>query len=156
MDEAQIQARAGEIIAEFAQINDSVALYRHLISAGDTLSVVDDTLRCEDNRVPGCEYGMWIRARYDRRANRLWFEVDSDARITLGMVALILRVLNGQPPEVVVEADLGFLNDIGLRTHLSVRRRTGLDGMIHRIRRSAREVMDEADNLSATDERETR
>lgn len=133
-----IQEREKAIVAEFDALEDWVARYRHLVALGDAMA--DGTgVRTEAHAIPGCEYDVWIRAEYDAEADALFFRADSDAKITRGIAALILRVLDGQPPSVVVKAELGFLEDIGLRSHLSARRNTGLEAMVHWIRERARE-----------------
>jgi cysteine desulfuration protein SufE len=134
-----MQERAAEIVAEFSELEDWVARYRHLVALGEAM-VADGEVRAEAYAIPGCEYDVWIRAAYDAEAGVLHFQADSDAKITRGIAALILRVVNGQPPAAVASADLAFLDAIGLRGHLSARRATGLDAMVHWIRTRAREV----------------
>ncbi len=137
-----IEERAEGIVAEFSGLEDWVARYRHLVALGEGMPGSDGSLRREEHAIPGCEYAVWIRAEYDTGAGVLRFEADSDAKVTRGIAALILRVVNGQPPSVVESADLGFLDAIGLRAHLSARRSTGLDAMVHWIRKRAREAGD--------------
>lgn len=135
-----MEERAESIVAEFSGLEDWVARYRHLVSLGESMPGSDGSLRSEEYAIPGCEYAVWIRAEYDAAVGVLHFEADSDAKITRGIAALILRVVNGQPPSAVASAELGFLDAIGLRAHLSARRSTGLDAMVHWIRRRAREA----------------
>jgi cysteine desulfuration protein SufE len=142
MTASTIQERGEAIVAEFSRLEDWVARYRHLVALGEAMPGSDGSLRCEEHAIPGCEYAVWIRAEYDAVAGVLRFQADSDAKITRGIAALILRVVNGQPPSAVESAELGFLDAIGLRGHLSARRSTGLDAMVHWIRRRAREAGD--------------
>ncbi len=132
--------RAAEIVAEFSEMEDWVARYRHLVELGEAMAEANGEVRAEAHAIPGCEYDVWIRAEYDAAVDVLRFEADSDAKITRGIAALILRVVNGQPPEAVEAAELEFLDAIGLRGHLSARRATGLDAMVHWIRTWAREA----------------
>ena len=140
-----IADRTEAIVEEFSRLDDSVARYRWLVELGDAMADAGAGIRSEANAIPGCEYDVWIRADYDAEADVLRLQADSDARITRGIAALIVRVLDGQPPAVVESADLGFLDDMGLRAHLSARRSTGLDAMVHWVKRRARECRNGAD-----------
>lgn len=134
-----IQERAEGIVREFSDLEDWVARYRHLVALGAAIPEVGNGMRTEEHAIPGCEYDLWLRAEYDPDGDALYFEADSDAKITRGIAALIIRVLNGQSPAAVEAAELEFLDTIGLRGHLSARRSTGLAAMIHWIKRRARE-----------------
>jgi cysteine desulfuration protein SufE len=140
-----IQDRAEGIIREFSALEDWVARYRHLVALGEAIPAVGDGMRTEEHAIPGCEYDLWVRAEYDPERDAFYFEADSDAKITRGIAALILRVLNGQPAAAVEAAEFEFLDTIGLRGHLSARRSTGLEAMIHWIKRRARECRNGAD-----------
>ncbi|MDX1673715.1 MAG: SufE family protein [Longimicrobiales bacterium] len=145
MGTGTIEERAEAVVAEFSELEDWVARYRHLVQLGDAMVASDPDLRVESHAIPGCEYDVWIRADYDPAAHRLLLQADSDAKITRGIAALIVRVLDGQSPEAVESAELEFLTTIGLRSHLSARRSTGLDAMVHWIKRRARECRNGAD-----------
>lgn len=120
-------------------MDDWVARYRHLVALGEAMPRVAAGVRTEEHAIPGCEYDLWLRAEYDPEGEALYFEADSDAKITRGIAALVIRVLNGQSPSAVEAAEFGFLDTIGLRGHLSARRNTGLAAMIHWMKRRARE-----------------
>lgn len=132
-----IEERAAGIVAEFAALEDWVARYRHLVALGEAM-VAGEGVRSEAHAIPGCEYDVWIRADYDPSSHTVQLTADSDAKITRGIAALIVRVLDGQPPEAVASAELEFLDTIGLRGHLSARRSTGLEAMVHWVRERAR------------------
>ncbi|MFW6206062.1 MAG: SufE family protein [Gemmatimonadota bacterium] len=138
MSRTSIRERAEAVVAEFAALDDWVERYRHLVALGDAMARSGDGIRTAEHAIPGCEYDVWVRADYDACEGVLRLEADSDAKITRGIAALIVRVLDGQPPAVVASAELDFLDTIGLRAHLSARRATGLDAMVHWIRRRAR------------------
>ena len=126
-----------EIIDEMSGLEDSLARYEYLIAQGDALPAADGDLRSEKHAVPGCQVSVWIRA--ELQGGRLHLSGDSDARINRGMVALLLRVLDGRTPAEIAAADLFFLDRTGLRTHLSPARANGLAAMVRRIRRCAEE-----------------
>jgi cysteine desulfuration protein SufE len=124
-----------EIIAEMSGLEDWLAKYEYLVGLGRDLPVPDDGMRTDEYAVPGCQSRVWIRA--DLVDGRLCLAADSDAMITRGIIALILRVLDRHPPRDVMEADLYFLDRTGLRTHLSPSRANGLGAMLKRIRSHA-------------------
>lgn len=125
---------AARIVEEFSKLDDWLERYRYLVALGEAMPRLPEEERTEDDGIPGCQYNVWIRVEHDRERDVLRLRADSDARITRGLAALILRVLDGQPPEAVAEADFGFLNAMGLDAHLSAQRSNGLAGMIHHIR----------------------
>lgn len=130
LDEAQ-----DEIIEEMCGLDDTMARYEYLVGQARAL-VSPDGVRLEEHLVPGCQSRVWIRADVDD--GRLCLSADSDAMITRGIIALLLRVLNGRPPAEVAHADLYFLDDTGLATHLSPSRANGLAAVVERIREFAR------------------
>jgi cysteine desulfuration protein SufE len=134
-----IDAVQAEIVREMATLGDAMARYEYLIAQGDSLPAPDAGLRTEAHAVPGCQVGVWIRA--DLVDGRLRLSADSDARINRGMVALLLRVLDGRTPAEILAAELFFLDRTGLSTHLSPARANGLAAMVQRIRGRARECV---------------
>ncbi len=120
------------IVAEMAGLEDALARYQYLVAQGDALPPAAAGLRAERYAVPGCQVSVWIRA--EQVDGRLRLTGDSDARINRGMVALLLRVLDGRTPAEVLAADLAFLDRTGLRTQLSPARANGLAAMVRRIR----------------------
>lgn len=137
-----VQERARRVIDEFSELDDSIARYRHLVALGEAMPRLDVSERTDENRLPGCQFGLWVRSDYDAGRDVLRFRADSDAKITRGLAALILQVLDGQPPRAIVAAELDFLDTIGLRTHLSSKRNNGLSAMIHEMKARARDHVD--------------
>lgn len=133
-----ISDRAQQIVDEFALFNDWMGRYEHLMELGDDIPLLDDDHKTDDNYVHGCQSDVWIRADYDEDDEVLRFEGDSNAKITKGLAALVIRVLNEQPPEAVEEASFDFLDDIGLQDNLSSQRNNGLQAMIEQMRERAR------------------
>lgn len=134
-----IEGRARRVVEEFSALEDWVERYRYLVSLGDRSPPLPEEDRTEDTRLPGCQYGLWIRTDYDRDRGVMRFRAHSDARIVRGLAALVIRVLDDLPPAAIADAELGFLDDIGLRAHLSAQRNTGLSAMIHEMKTRARE-----------------
>lgn len=130
----QVQAR---LIEEMSGLVDPLDFYEYLIAQGDALPGADGDLRTEKHAIPGCQVSVWIMA--DVVDGRLRLRGDSDARINRGIVALLLRVLDGRPPAEVLTADLFFLDRTRLRTYLSPARANGLAAMLRRIRACAQE-----------------
>jgi cysteine desulfuration protein SufE len=141
-----VASRARRIIEEFAGLADPMDRYRRLVVLGEAMPPLPDRDRTDENRLPGCQYAVWIRSTYDPDANVLWFLADSDARITRGLAALIINVVDGLAPSDIVAADLGFLDTIGLRDQLSVHRGNGLAALIEEIRRRARAHLPDPDS----------
>jgi cysteine desulfuration protein SufE len=139
MGEPSLSLRAEAIVRDFLKLEDQVARYRHLVAMGEAMPRIAPEERRKEDYIPGCVYDIWIQAEYDPDRGVLHFRADSDAKITRGLAALILKVLDGQPPRVIAEADLAFLERIGLRSHLSVQRGNGLAAMVEQIRGRARE-----------------
>lgn len=128
----------GEIVAEMASLDGPLSKYEYLVRLGRELDAGDGSLRQARYAVPGCQARVWIRtALVD---GRLRIEADAEAMITRGMVALLLRVLDGRTPAEVAGAELSFLDDTGLRSHLSPSRANGLAEMVRRIRELARDA----------------
>jgi cysteine desulfuration protein SufE len=127
-----------EIIVEMSALANRIAKYEYLVGLGRALRVPDNGIRSDEFAVPGCQSSVWIRT--ELRDGRLRIAADSDTMITRGIIALLLRVLDGRPPAEIVEAELYFLDDTGLSMHLSPARAEGLTAMVRRIRASAEEA----------------
>jgi len=132
-----MQARAREVEREFAGLEDSIARYRYLVELGERMPRLSEAEKSDETRLPGCQFGLWILTDYDAERDVLRFRVDSDARISRGLAALLVRVLDGQPPAAIADASLDFMDTIGLRGHLSANRTNGLSAMIEEIRARA-------------------
>lgn len=126
-----------EIIREMSGLHDPLARYEYLVAQGDALPAPDRELRTDPYAIPGCLVSVWIRAQLE--GGRLHLTGDSDGRINRGIVALLLRVLDGRTPAEILAAELLVLDRTGLRAELSPVRANGLAAMVQRIRQYARE-----------------
>lgn len=125
-----------EIIEEFELFGDDwESKYEHIIDLGKSLPLIDSKLKTEDKIIKGCQSQVWLNA--EQKDGKIVFTADSDAIITKGMVALLVRVLSNQRPEDIVKADLDFINKIGLKEHLSPTRANGLVSMINQMKQEA-------------------
>lgn len=121
-----------EIIAEMAGLEDGLATYEYLVRLGKGHPRDEDGLRSDRYSVSGCQSRVWIRT--ELRDGTVRILADSDATITRGIIALLLRVLDGRSPAQIVESDLYFLDRTGLSHHLSPARSNGLHAIVRRIR----------------------
>jgi len=121
-----------EIIAEFEQFGDWMEKYNYLIEISKDLEPLDTKFKTPDNVIHGCQSRVWLVA--DIQDDKLVFKADSDAIITKGIIALLIKVLSGQKPEVVMNADLYFIDQIGLRQNLSPTRSNGLLSMVKQMK----------------------
>jgi len=129
--------RAQKIVDEFSLFSDWMNRYQYLIEMGDDIPLLPDDMKSDEYYVHGCQSDVWIRARYDEDEQVLRFQGDSNAKITKGLAALIIRVVDEQPPGAVAEASFDFLDDIGLHDHLSSQRNNGLEAMIDQMKKRA-------------------
>jgi cysteine desulfuration protein SufE len=127
-----IEAIQDEVIEEFSFFTDWMEKYEHIITYGKSLDAMDSSLKTEDNLVRGCQSQVWLHA--EMRDGLLWFTADSDAIITKGLVGLMVRVLSGHKPEEIAHADLRFVDELGLKEHLSPNRANGLVSMIKKMK----------------------
>ena len=121
-----------EVIEEFADFTDWMDKYQLLIDLGNGQQPLDDKYKTEDNLIDGCQSRVWLQADY--RDGRIYFTAESDALIVKGIIALLIRVLSGHTPQEIIDADLYFIDRIGLKEHLSPTRSNGLLAMIKQIR----------------------
>jgi len=127
-----------EIIQEFAGL-DWFDKYELLIESARNIDYMDKKFRTEENSISGCQSKVWIRSYIDD--GKLVFELDSDAMITKGIMSLLLRVFNNRYPEDILNTDLYFIDDIGLKSNLSPARSNGLQAIINRIREIGEEAV---------------
>lgn len=121
-----------EVIEEFADFTDWMDKYQLLIDLGNDLQQLDDKYKTEDNLIDGCQSRVWLQADYvDGKIN---FTAESDALIVKGIIALLIRVLSGHTPQEILDADLYFIERIGLKDHLSPTRSNGLLAMVKQIK----------------------
>ena len=117
-----------EIIEEFALFDEWMDKYEHLISLGKDLPVIDEANKTEENLIKGCQSRVWLHAKLINE--KVVFTADSDAIITKGIVALMVRVFSNQTPEAIATSDVSFIDEIGLKEHLSPTRSNGLLAMV--------------------------
>ncbi|MBT3301388.1 MAG: SufE family protein [Bacteroidetes bacterium] len=122
-----------EVIEEFAMFDDWMDRYDHLIEQGKSLIPMDIKHKNDSNLIKGCQSQVWLHAYLDNNGN-LIFEADSDAIITKGLIALLIRVFSGNKPSEVEEASVNFLDQIGLKEQLSPTRSNGLFSMIKQMK----------------------
>jgi cysteine desulfuration protein SufE len=125
-----------EIIDEFELFGDDwEGKYEHLIELGKSLPKIEESLKTEDRIIKGCQSKVWLHS--EKKDGEIVYTADSDAIITKGMVALMVRVLSHQKPQDIVNANLDFINKIGLTEHLSPTRANGLVSMIKQMKLDA-------------------
>lgn len=127
-----IEAKGHEIVTEFSLFADWLEKYNYLIEMGKDLPMIDPKYKIKNNLITGCQSSVWLQAEY--KDGRVWFTADSDAVITKGIVNLLIRVLSGNTPDEIINANLGFIDDIGLKEHLSPTRSNGLVSMIKQMK----------------------
>tara|TARA_B100000678_G_scaffold262404_1_gene244520 strand:+ start:5465 stop:5836 length:372 start_codon:yes stop_codon:yes gene_type:complete len=112
--------------------NDWTEKYEYIIDLGKSLPIINDTFKTSANTIKGCQSKVWLYAEYIN--NKLIFTADSDAIITKGIVAVLIRVFSNQSPKDIVDAKTDFIEEIGLKQHLSQTRANGLSSMIKQIK----------------------
>ncbi|MBQ3691622.1 MAG: SufE family protein [Bacteroidales bacterium] len=122
-----------EIIEEFSVYDEWLDKYEYLIELGNSLDIIDEGQKTPDNIIQGCQSRVWLDAKMDSDGT-LNFKADSDAIITKGIIALLIRVFNHQKPQDIIDAQLYFIDEIGLSANLSPTRANGLLAMIKQIR----------------------
>jgi len=120
-----------EVIEEFEGFSDWMDRYQLLIDLGNELEALPEQYKTEENLIDGCQSRVWIQC--DNEDGELVFRTDSDALIVKGIIALLIRVINDHTPQEILDAKLHFIDDIGLREHLSPTRSNGLLAMIKQI-----------------------
>jgi cysteine desulfuration protein SufE len=121
-----------DIIAEFSVYEDWMDKYAYLIEMGNNLAPMDQQYKTDQNLIRGCQSQVWLNAELNE--GTLFFQGESDALIVKGLVALLLRVVNGQPIKEIMDADFYFIDQIGLKEHLSPTRSNGLLSMVKQIK----------------------
>lgn len=127
-----INEKQDEIIEEFAAFDDWMDKYALLIDTGNALPKLDDKYKTESNLIEGCQSRVWLQADYED--GRIVFRGESDAVIVKGIVSLLVSVLSGHTPQEILDADLYFIDRIGLKEHLSPTRSNGLVSMVKQMR----------------------
>ncbi|WP_456422190.1 SufE family protein [Lutibacter sp.] len=121
-----------EIIDEFSMFEDWMERYEYIIDLGKSLPLIDEAYKLDENLITGCQSKVWLHSEV--KGDKINFTADSDAILTKGIVAILLRVFNNQKPADILNADLFFIDKIGLKEHLSPTRANGLVSMIKQIK----------------------
>ncbi len=127
-----IQTEQQKIIDEFSSLSDWTERYKHIIGLGRDLKALDDQYKVEENLVRGCQSQVWLHTYTEDE--KVIYEADSDAAITKGLVALMVRFYSGRSPEQIIETDPVFIKKIGMQEHLSPTRSNGLASMIKQMK----------------------
>jgi len=127
-----INERQDEIIASFQDFDDWMDKYQLIIDLGNEQESLDEKYKTESNLIDGCQSRVWLQADY--ADGHLHFQAESDALIVKGIVALLIRVLDGATPQEILDADLYFIERIGLKEHLSPTRSNGLLAMVRKMK----------------------
>jgi cysteine desulfuration protein SufE len=127
-----INEKQDAIIEDFEFFGDWMEKYEHIIQLGKDLPVIEDQYKTEDNLIRGCQSKVWLNAEY--KEGLLFFYADSDALITKGLVSMVVNVLSGHRPQQIVDAEIYFIDKIGLKNHLSPTRSNGLLSMLKQIK----------------------
>src|SRR5882757_2008175 len=127
-----IKEQQDEIIADFELFGDWMDKYEYIIQLGKDLPLIDPQYKVDENLIRGCQSRVWLYADY--KDGKMLFTADSDAVITKGLVSLVILVLSGHSPKEIVDADLYFIDAIGLSSHLSPTRSNGLLSMVKQIK----------------------
>ena len=129
---ATINEIQDEIIEEFAGFDDWMDKYQLLIDLGNEQEPLDEQYKTESNLIDGCQSRVWLQADYED--GFIKFSAESDALIVKGIVSLLIRVLSGHTPQEILDAELYFIDEIGLKEHLSPTRSNGLLAMVKQMR----------------------
>jgi cysteine desulfuration protein SufE len=127
-----IQEIQAEIIDEFSMFDDWMQRYEIIIDLGKSLPLIEEQYKTEDNIIQGCQSKVWVHG--ELADDNIVFTADSDAILTKGIIAILIRVFSNQKPADILEANTDFIDDIGLKEHLSPTRANGLVSMIKQIK----------------------
>jgi len=127
-----IETIKAELIDEFSMFEDWMERYEYMIELGKSLPVIETKFKTEDNIIKGCQSKVWLHA--DLESDKIVFSADSEAIITKGIVAILIRVFSNQSPEIILKTNTDFIDEIGLKEHLSPTRANGLVSMIKKIK----------------------
>jgi cysteine desulfuration protein SufE len=121
-----------EIVDEFAMFEDWMQRYEYMIELGKSLPLIDAKYKTDDNIIKGCQSRVWVHAELE--GGKLVFTADSDAIITKGIIAILIRVFSNQKPQDIIDANTDFIDEIGLKEHLSPTRANGLGSMVKQLK----------------------
>jgi cysteine desulfuration protein SufE len=121
-----------EIVDEFSMFDDWMERYEYIIELGKGLPIIEEQYKTEDNIIKGCQSKVWVHA--EEKDGKVVFTADSDAILTKGIIAILIRSFSNQTPAAILEANTDFVDEIGLKEHLSATRANGLVSMIKKIK----------------------
>ena len=121
-----------EIVDEFLMFDDWMERYEYIIELGKSIPLIDEQYKTNDNAIKGCQSKVWLFA--EQKNNKIVFTADSDAILTKGIIALLLRVFSNHTPQEILDAKTLFIDEIGLKEHLSPTRANGLVSMIKQLK----------------------
>ncbi|MGP1478626.1 MAG: SufE family protein [Capnocytophaga sp.] len=127
-----IQQIQNQLVEDFSFFDDWTQRYEYLIELGKSLPLIDPQYKTPERLIKGCQSQVWLYA--ESKEGKLYFTADSDAIITKGIVALLVKVFSGHTPTDILTADIHFIDQIGLKEHLSPTRANGLVSMLHQMR----------------------
>lgn len=127
-----IQEIQESIIDEFSMFEDWMQRYEYMIELGKSLPLIEERYKTDDNLIKGCQSQVWVHAELE--GDRLVFTADSDAIITKGIIAILIRAFSNQRPQDILDADTDFIDKIGLKEHLSPTRANGLVSMVKQLK----------------------
>jgi len=139
LNKMSLETKQQEIIDEFGIYDDWMDKYEYIIELGKELPIIEASKKTEDRLIEGCQSRVWVEAEFID--GKMKFTADSDAIITKGIIALLIRVLNDESPENIAKTNLHFITEIGLQEHLSPTRANGLVNMVKRLKMSAIKAM---------------
>ena len=131
----EIQEIENEITDEFSMYDDWMGRYEHIIEMGKSLPIIEDKYKTDDRLIKGCQSKVWLYS--ELQDGKVFFKADSDAIITKGLVAMMVRVLSEHTPDEIINAKMDFVERIGLKEHLSPTRANGLVNMIKQMKLDA-------------------
>ncbi|MAP80284.1 MAG: Fe-S metabolism protein SufE [Aequorivita sp.] len=121
-----------ELIDEFSMFDDWMQRYEYMIDLGKSLPLIDESLKTDDKLIKGCQSKVWLHS--EMKDDKVVFTADSDAVITKGIIAVLIRVFSNQKPQAILDANTNFIDEIGLKEHLSPTRANGLVSMIKQMK----------------------
>ena len=127
-----ISEKGQSLVEDFSFLEDWTEKYQYLIDLSKNLAPMDKKFKVDDNLIKGCQSKVWLKASFENEL--INFQADSDAIISKGIVAILLSVLNDRKPNEILNADLSFIDQIGLKEHLSPNRANGLSSMLKQIK----------------------
>jgi cysteine desulfuration protein SufE len=127
-----IQEIQDEIVDEFSMFEDWMQRYEYIIDLGKSLPLIDEQFKTEDNIIKGCQSKVWVHA--EQQGEKVVFTSDSDAILTKGIIAILIRAFSNQKAADILEANTDFIDKIGLKEHLSPTRANGLVSMVKKIK----------------------